>query len=124
MSQFSSEDIKALADCYIKELRILTYGSLHWTNEAEGDYGSWKSWEEALVEFGERIWKLSGVKKQEPTKPQWIKNTEKMPDYKIALLKWSTSGGGISCRLSFEPDEDDWKIKSCGINVLEYMIIE
>ena len=49
------QDIKELADGFIKKLRIKCYGSLYASNESEGDYGMWDDWRDALAEFGVEI---------------------------------------------------------------------
>ena len=59
--------IEWLVAQFIKTLRERAYGPGNWSNELEGDYGTWDEWELALIEFGYRVQKLPPNKPVEPT---------------------------------------------------------
>lgn len=47
----TEQKLKELADEFIETLKERAYGKRGYSNESEGDYGSWVDWRNALVEF-------------------------------------------------------------------------
>lgn len=50
--------IKLLAKKQIDKCKFSCYGIKDAGNESEGDYGDWKHWEDVLIKFGKKVYKL------------------------------------------------------------------
>lgn len=55
MSEHTPGPFDEAARAFVAELMTRAYGPGPWVPKLEGDLGTWKDWESALVEFAERI---------------------------------------------------------------------
>lgn len=56
-------DLRAMAQETIKRCMEASYGSMGSMDHREGDYGTWKDWEDVLVGFGEAVLREELVKR-------------------------------------------------------------